>query len=251
MSIKPLKQNGPVILMIYHGSQRADRVSRLLQQLGYELKWLNPASGDALPENLDAYFAVVVYGGVQSVNDDQPFVRAEQQWINRWIEQQRPYLGLCLGSQFLARALGMQVRKITGQSVETGYIRVEPVGDTPFLKHPMYVFEWHNEGYELPDGCTKFAQGSVCPTQGYYYKPWIVGLQFHPEVTPHVAIEWFASGGHQQLLQGAHAVERQLRDAQVFEPILEQWTTELLQTWLGAAIQNSPQPEPVKEIQHG
>ncbi|MFT5114575.1 MAG: GMP synthase (glutamine-hydrolyzing) [Parasphingorhabdus sp.] len=232
---------GQEILLIYHGSQRADRVSRMLIAQGYRLRWVNPVIGEKLPDSLDDLFAVVVYGGAHSVNDKSADVISEQAWISRWIAAERPYLGLCLGSQFLARALGTEVQHAPDVVLENGYTRIDPVEETAYLSHPLYVFEWHNEGYELPKDCTLFAKGLRFPTQGYYYKPWIVGLQFHPEVVPEVAIDWFEEAGYQQNLYGAHSVERQFRDAQVFEKSMEKWTGNLLEEWLKAAHQNSNQ----------
>ena len=59
-------------------------------------------------------------------------------------------------------------------------------------------------------------------------------------MVPEVAIQWFQEAGHQQNLYGAHSVERQFRDAQVFEQHLETWTDNLIEKWLDAANQNSP-----------
>ena len=234
--------------MVYHGSQRPDRVSRLLREMNCELHWVNPTEGEALPEDIDNWQGAVVFGGVHSVNDDRADIHAEQSWIKRWVGAQKPYLGLCLGGQFLAKALGAPVRKLSDRSLEMGYVRIDPMEDNPWITRPMYVFEWHNEGFTLPENCTWLARGQRCPVQAFSHRPWIIGLQFHPEVVPHVAVEWYQEAGEQQHVYAAQNLERQLRDAETFEPYLEQWTTGLLQQWLEAGQQVTSEN---REIAHG
>ena len=237
------------LLMVYHATQRNDRVSRLLAERGFELEWVNPARGEMLPDDIDGYFAAVVYGGAHSVNDAREDVVREQRWIDRWIADERPYLGLCLGSQFLARSLGATVGPAADNSIEKGYTRIEPAGDSGLVNRPMYVFEWHNEGYALPEGCTPIAGGRRFPTQAYRYRPWIVGFQFHPEVVPEIAFQWYAEAGEHQLLPQAHLAERQLRDAQIFEPGLEQWTRRFLDDWIDHSMNYHNRQE--KDCAHG
>jgi GMP synthase (glutamine-hydrolysing) len=221
------------ILCVYHATQRDDRVSRLLRRRGIALEWVNPARGEALPEDFDEYLAVVVYGGEQSVNDDDEAMSRERRWIERWVARERPYLGLCLGGQLLAGALGGAVRRHRDGLLESGYTLVRPeAGYGWLLPSPMYLFQWHNEGFEIPAGCTRLAVGSRFENQAFCYRPHMVGLQFHPEVTPQIMYQWFCEGGHMLTDPGAQTAEAQLRDARVFEPAIEAWTGRFLDRWL-------------------
>ncbi len=220
------------ILYINHGDQHEDRVSRILGDLGFDGVWINPRREMTLPEELDAFCAVVVYGGEHSVNDNNRQVLAEQQWINRWVSASRPYLGLCLGAQFLARALGAEVKHHPEHLVETGYIRVEPaIKADDLITHPMHVYHWHNEGFDLPPDCERLACSVRYPNQAFRYRPHILGFQFHPEVTPAIMYHWFNDGGHDLVRRTSTRPERQLRDAKRFDPAIENWTQEMLKNW--------------------
>lgn len=93
-----------VLLVRHMEDRRDDRVAVHLERRGLQLHWCNPSKGDALPGISGEYAAAVVYGGIQSVNEAQrhAYLRAELDWIQRWVADDRPYLGLCLGAQLLA-----------------------------------------------------------------------------------------------------------------------------------------------------
>src|SRR3546814_10722819 len=97
--------------IVHPGGRRDDRASAQLQEMGYRLEWCSPGRGDSLPPADSDYAAVVCFGGTESENDaaSKPYVRAEIDWIGRWVDAGRPYLGICLGGQLLASALGGRV----------------------------------------------------------------------------------------------------------------------------------------------
>ena len=85
------------VLLIQHMDDGgSDRVACHLTDRGFVLHWCNPSRGDALPLPGEEFAAVVVYGGIQSVNDAerQAYIRAELDWIQRWVADHRPYLGV-------------------------------------------------------------------------------------------------------------------------------------------------------------
>lgn len=235
---------GHRILCVYHATQRDDRVSRMLSRRGFELDWVNPVRGEALPDDGGRYLGAVVYGGEQSVNDDTDQMREERRWIGRWLADERPCLGLCLGAQLIARALGAQVSRHPRGLLENGYTRVQPEAGAgvPFVA-PMYVFQWHNEGFDIPPGCERLARGARFENQAFRYAPHIVGLQFHPEVTPAIMYQWFREGGHMLTDPGALNAEAQLRDARVFEPVIEAWTDSFLEQWISVSLEAQRTPK--------
>src|SRR5476649_2678502 len=99
------------VLLIAHSDWREGRLAPLLQAKGYEVEWCCPVQGASLPADDASYAGAVVLGGVQSANDaeSQPYLRREIDWIGRRIAAGKPFLGICLGAQLMARSLGARV----------------------------------------------------------------------------------------------------------------------------------------------
>jgi GMP synthase (glutamine-hydrolysing) len=220
------------VLLIQHMDDgHDDRVARHLARRGYRLDWRSPARGDALPGRRRGHAAAVVYGGIQSVNDAErhAWMRAELDWIRDWIATERPYLGLCLGGQLLARALDARVAPHANGLHEVGFVPVYPTerGRRCF-PGPLHVYQWHQEGFEIPAGGELLATGEVYVNQAFRVGRRAFGLQFHPEATPRMRAEWFADAGHMLDAPGAHPRERQEADAKRFDAAMESWLTALI-----------------------
>jgi GMP synthase (glutamine-hydrolysing) len=169
---------------------------------------------------------VVVYGGIQSVNDAErhAYLRAELDWIRRWIVDDHPYLGLCLGGQLLARALGARVGPHPEGLHEIGFVPVQAtIAGRRFFPASLHVYQWHREGFAIPDGAERLATGRVYPNQAFRVGRRAFGLQFHPEATPQMRGEWLDSAGHMLNEPGAHGRERQEADAKCFDRPMEDW----------------------------
>ena len=106
---------------------------------------------------------VVVFGGPMGVNDDCEWIGREIAWLETPLREDKPLLGICLGAQMLARTLGARVFNYADRRGEMGYFPVRP--DTcadalcaaPF---PRHVYQWHCDGFELPEGAQLIAEGS-------------------------------------------------------------------------------------------
>lgn len=230
---------GKRALLVRHvRNKRDDRLSRCLLTLGYELQWCCPATGDPLPRIDGRYQVAIVYGGVQSANDggDRPYICREIDWIARWVSLGRPFLGICLGSQLLARALGARVKLHPLGLAEVGYAWVRP---TPaargFLDCPQLFYEWHTEGFEVPDQAELIAVGDVFPNQAFRFRDHVYGLQFHPEVTPEIILAWMGEAPHALDQPGAHRRTRQVADMRRFDVPAKRWLERFLCEWLAAA----------------
>lgn len=227
----------PSILLIDHPvGQRDDRASAALRALGYETVWCSPGKGDRLPPADSAdYVAAVVYGGAESVNDGEskPYIREEIDWIGRWTDGGRPFLGICLGAQMLARALGGSVTRHAEGLHEIGYVKIDPTpAANGFLGGPMHVYHWHNEGFDVPASAELLATGPVFPNQAFRYGQRAYGIQFHPEVSREVMQRWMREAAHMLEEPGAQTSEEQLAGCERFDAEMENWLRRFLQSWL-------------------
>lgn len=136
----------------------------------------------------DAGDLLIVMGGPMSVNDSDPWITEETSFIRSALLAGKPVLGICLGSQFMAKALGATVR--SGKALEIGMtpIRLTREGkqDQVFGSCPeaFDVFEWHGEIFDLPHNCIPLAGSDIAPLQAFRYGSRAYGLLFHLEMEP-------------------------------------------------------------------
>ena len=220
-------------LLIKHSSSRDDRIKRQLAERGVEIVWACPATGDPLPP-IDADFdLVVVYGGPQSANDDTPYIREEQQWIAAWVRRGGLFLGLCLGAQLLARALGAKVAPHPEGRHEIGYRGVAPTpAGAGMFPDCLMVYQWHKEGFEIPRGAARLASGDTFPNQAFRFGERAYGLQFHPEVDLRILSHWAEHDEYLRTDLGAHSRERQCADAQRYDAGLAAWSARFLDRYI-------------------
>jgi len=214
--------------------ERDDRVSRWLKDQGYEIVRSNPAHGVAMPDDDSDCAAMVIYGGVQSVNDTSlDYLAGEREVLDRWLADDRPMLGLCLGGQLIAQVLGARVGHHDEGRHEVGYVPVRPV-DTAFMPDTMYQYQWHNEGFEIPTGAQALAHGDIFENQAYRYGTNTFGFQFHPEVTTELVGIWNSeveSESGKLKAPGVDSVEKQLDDSGQYDAAVDRWTRGFLQQW--------------------
>ena len=139
---------------------------------------------DGLPRN--AGDLLIVMGGPMSVNDFDKWIAEETAFIRSALLAGTPMIGVCLGSQFMAKALGAVVR--SGKELEIGItpVRLTDAGkrDPVFGAGPesFGVFEWHGEVFDLPKDCVPLAGSDIAPLQAFRYGDRAYGLLFHLEM---------------------------------------------------------------------
>lgn len=157
--------------------------ARALTDRGVSLdRYLVPQDG--LPK--DAGDLLIVMGGPMSVNDSDPWIAEETAFIRSALLAGKPVIGVCLGSQFMAKALGAAVRP--GKALEVGKTRIhltdEGQHDPVFsdFPHALSVFEWHGEVFDLPADCVPLAGSDLAPLQAFRFGSRAYGLLFHLEI---------------------------------------------------------------------
>ncbi len=166
------------------GSMTSDFCAR-----GYSLSTTHWYRGDAAPAVSD-FEALVVMGGPMGIYDEAiyPWLVDEKHLIKSAISAGKLVLGICLGAQLIADALGAKVTRNAYK--EIGWL---PLGIPPAAaNHPIAqilarypeVFHWHGDTFALPPGATHLASSEGCVNQAYAYKDHVFGFQFHLETTP-------------------------------------------------------------------
>ena len=169
-----------VLVIVHQRRSNPGYVGRWLRGHGYALDMRRPRFGDPLPESLDDYAGVVVFGGPMSANDEHDYIHAELDLIERTLKAEKPFLGICLGAQMLARQLGGRVFFHARGQVEIGYHPIRPLHPGRRFPHwPSHVYQWHREGFEAPRDAIRLAEGPVFEHQAFQY-----GSGVRPAVPP-------------------------------------------------------------------
>lgn len=233
----------PSILVIVHQeSSDPGRIGEKLRGLGYQLDIRRPCLGQDLPADMNQHAGCVVFGGPMSANDDHlDFIRRELDFIPKAVASGKPYLGVCLGAQLLARAGGATVAPHRDGWHEIGYYPVKP---TPkgrdLFPDQLHIFQWHGEGFDLPRGAVRLASTGWYPNQAMRIGNATYGLQFHPEVTQAMMERWARSAGHRLVLPGAQARDQMRANCARYDAGVAAWLDGFLKRWLesGVALQD-------------
>jgi len=160
----------------------------LLKHDGFEITSVN-AKHEPLPDK--QFSLIVILGAPESANDDLPYLCAEQHLIKNYVEKNIPVLGICLGSQLIAKTFGGKVYR--GPKKEIGFYNDLKIADNSAFfsgfKNPFTVFHWHADTFDLPQGAIRLASSEHYPNQAFQYKS-AIGLQFHLEVNEEMVNMW-------------------------------------------------------------
>jgi GMP synthase-like glutamine amidotransferase len=156
-----------------------------------------PWTGQPLPDHPEAD-ALVVFGGEQSARDDHthPYLPALARLMQAYTQADKPVLGICLGSQLLARAYGAENH--LGTAPEFGWVdvtlteagRADPVLSQVPQTFP--IFQWHSDTFTLPEGATHLATSATAAHQAFRIGRATYGTQFHFEASRPVVVDWLA-----------------------------------------------------------
>ena len=182
-----------VLSIVHPGDAGSELFGPLVKELGHRFDEWSFANGSPPPR--DAYDAVLVFGGSMHVDqeDRHPWLRDESEWLRSLLEEPLPTLGVCLGSQLLARAAGAWVGALPEPEIGWSEVELTETGaNDPVLSVLPSRFEalqWHHYGHELPEGAVALAH-SASSLQGFRLGDDRWGVQFHPEVTEPQLERW-------------------------------------------------------------
>ena len=163
-------------------------LGRLLASDGFDINSIN-AKHEKIPD--DEYSLLLVLGAPESANDDRDYLKREQELIRSFVANQKPVLGICLGSQLIAKAFGAKV--YPGPKKEIGFyhdlIPETQSGLFSGFENPFTVFHWHGDTFDLPTNAKRLVSSSMYENQAFQIET-AVGLQFHLEVDDSMVNLW-------------------------------------------------------------
>jgi GMP synthase (glutamine-hydrolysing) len=224
----------PILIILHQEHSTPGRVGYLLQRLGYGLDVRRPRFGDPLPDTLRDHAAAVIFGGPMSANDDDDFIRREIDWIGAVpLKEDKPFLGICLGAQMCARALGGRVFPHPQGHAEIGYYPIRPTaaGLAVVNDWPEQVYQWHREGFDLPRCAELLAEGDMFEVQAFRYGR-TFALQFHPDVTHAMMHRWTTRGHVRMEMPGAKPRAAHFADREVYDYSARAWLGVFLERWI-------------------
>jgi GMP synthase (glutamine-hydrolysing) len=185
--------------------------------------------GAQVPDIADAA-GLVFMGGPMCANDDLPFLHSEVELIRGAAGRGQPVLGICLGAQLIAKALGVRVPRSPKPEIGWFHVDLTDAGrlDPVFanMGDPVAVFHWHQDMFEVPPGAELLATAPGCPNQAFRSGRNIYGFQFHPEMTPAMIEDWQR---HAEVCgEATEAIDPSLHAgslAQLCDRIVEGWTS--------------------------
>lgn len=172
-----------------------------LEEAGAEIEICRPHAGDAIPADETNHDAIVVMGGPQNARDDErhAYLPALAGLMRRFGDAEKSVLGVCLGSQLLARAYGAE--NLIGTAPEFGWCTValttDGAGD-PVLSAAnadFSIFQWHSDTFALPEGAVRLATNGAAENQAFRIGRAVYGTQFHFEASRTVVDEWVSTFG--------------------------------------------------------
>ena len=170
-------------------------LDEIFSRRGIDVVLAHPYRGESLPR-LDGRQFLVVLGGPMGVyeRDRYPFIDAEAGLVREAVARDVPVLGLCLGSQIVADALGGQVTKHSAKEIGAMSVTLTPDGAADPLFHgldsPLPVFQWHGDTFSIPPGAVRLASSPIARNQAFRHGRRTYGLQFHLEVTLEMVTTW-------------------------------------------------------------
>ncbi|MCU1444960.1 glutamine amidotransferase [Cryobacterium sp.] len=228
-----------VALVLRHADEiHLGNLEQVLVEHGYTVRYVDTLGADgARGIDPDDAELLVVLGGEMGAYETEsfPVLADEIALLAQRLEARRPVLGVCLGAQLMASALGSTVYR--GPSNEIGYRLVEPTeaGQDGPLRHVTGIpmMQWHSDTFDLPAGTTRLAGSTAYGNEAFAIGDWALAVQFHPEVTAEMHETWLASSEAEVRAEGLDP-EALRRDRAEHSDAMQKASRALFSEWLAA-----------------
>ncbi len=218
----------------------AGLIGPILHEDGIRLDYVEVPSSDLARTDAMSPDLLVILGGPIGVYEDAdyPWLEPETALIRARLDARKPTLGICLGAQLMAKALGARV--YPGRAKEIGWapLTLTEDGRRSALVHVdgLPVLHWHGDTFDLPDTAVRLASTALTPNQAFAIGDHALGLQFHLETCGRNLERWFV--GHTVEIAATPAVSVQTlrRDTATYSPALERCGRLALRAWLDRAL---------------
>lgn len=187
----------PEVLVLQHLTcEPLGTIEEALRRASHTARFIRIQDGQPVPQGMGNSAALIIMGGPMGVyeQDRYPFLTDEIELIQHALKREIPILGVCLGAQLLASALGTEVRPGAHQEIGWHPVTLTPEAAEDALWHGMPStfegFHWHGDFLEKPDGAVILASSALTPHQAFRFGAAAYGLQFHLEVTEAVVRDW-------------------------------------------------------------
>ncbi|WP_313023939.1 glutamine amidotransferase [Pseudomonas lopnurensis] len=201
----------------------------------YEIQYIDPTLGELDNSDIQHADLLIVLGGPIGAYDERiyPFLEYELTVVRHWLQAQKPILGICLGAQLIARALGANVYSMGVKEIGFTPLTLTPAGrNSPLAAlEGVPVLHWHGDQFNIPENGTHLASTSIGLNQAFSIGSQVLGLQFHLEVDTHKIEQWLV--GHASELAQADLDLQAIRtDAVRFGAPLAAAARSVVEEWL-------------------
>lgn len=216
----------PKILVFQHVPfEPLGTLDPLLKKSGFRIRYVNFGRQPESRPVLEKYEALIVLGGPMSSDqiDTYPNLITEAKIIREAVERGMSVLGICLGAQLLATALGGTVSRNAVREIGWHDVELTEAGRSDRVlasfKQNQQVFQWHDDGISLPPGAVHLASSDASPVQAFRYGEHAYGFQFHLEASHSLIERWLTVPDHQMTLEeergriDAETIRRQTKDS--------------------------------------
>ncbi len=213
----------------------AGTLAKVLANKQIELHYVDAGTADLSQLDNNDIDLLIILGGPISANHETtyPCIRQELTLIRERLDSDKPMLGICLGAQLIAKALGAAVK--SGHAYEFGWFPLEATVENsivaPFTESNTPMFHWHYETFELPEGAALLASSPLYENQIFSWAQNTLALQCHPEVQADTLENWFI-GNAFEISHAKLDINALRQESRQKAPALEKATTRFFSEWL-------------------
>ena len=232
-----------IIVLQHHPAETLGTIAAALESAALAWQYVRIHDGQAPPKDIRGAGGLVVMGGPQTVYqlDRYPYLRDELRLIEDALKENKPILGVCLGSQLLAAALGAKVYRNTEREIGWYRVRLNDAAHADRLMRGLaadfIAAHWHSDIFDLPAGATALVSSDKTPVQGFRYGEKAYGLLFHAEMAAEILAALIAEFGDGLKRVGING-DAILADAPKYLPQLAQIGETIFSRW-AAPIQGT------------